>query len=262
MRFVKTNGVNLACADEGSGSPAFFFVHGLACDRTFWQPQFDDLKRDHRCVAVDLRGRGESPVAFPCDPETAAADVAGVIEVLDLGPSIIVGHSLGGVVALLLNYARPELVLGVVAGDTPMGAELGANMGRLAAAVRAEGSTKPIERLVESFFVESTPEAVRDNVRKVMLGCPPDVLAGMLDGCARLPAISTDLVKAADRKPFMAIWAERPLGDPAWLRDTTMFLRQEPLAATGHFFQLEEPAMTTALLRAFLDDVERDPRVV
>ena len=260
MKFVPTNGVNLACDDEGSGAPAFVFVHGLACDRSFWKPQFDDLKRDHRCVAVDLRGRGDSPVTLPCDPETAATDVVGVIEALNLGPSIIVGHSLGGVVALLLNHARPDLVQGIVTGDTPMSAELGINMGRIATAVRAEDSTRPIERLVESFFVESTSSVIRDQVRQVMLGCPAEVLAGMLDGCGHLPAIATELVKAADRKPFMAIWAERPLGDPAWLRDVAMFLRQEPIAGTGHFFQLEEPAITIALLRAFVDDVNRDPR--
>jgi pimeloyl-ACP methyl ester carboxylesterase len=40
-----------------------------------------------------------------------------------------------------------------------------------------------------------------------------------------------------------------------------MFIRQEPVADSGHFFQLEQPAITNALLRAFLDDVERDPRL-
>jgi pimeloyl-ACP methyl ester carboxylesterase len=59
----------------------------------------------------------------------------------------------------------------------------------------------------------------------------------------------------------MAIWAERPLGDPAWLRSVTRFARQEPLPGTGHFFQLEQPERTTALLRAFLDDVADDPRI-
>jgi pimeloyl-ACP methyl ester carboxylesterase len=59
----------------------------------------------------------------------------------------------------------------------------------------------------------------------------------------------------------MAIWASKPLGDPSHLRDITMFIRQEPVPGAGHFFQLEKPAITSALLRAFLDDVERDPRI-
>jgi hypothetical protein len=59
----------------------------------------------------------------------------------------------------------------------------------------------------------------------------------------------------------MMIWAEKPLGDPGWVRDNTMFVRQEPVAEAGHFVQMEQPAVTNALLRAFLDDVARDPRV-
>jgi pimeloyl-ACP methyl ester carboxylesterase len=94
-----------------------------------------------------------------------------------------------------------------------------------------------------------------------MLACPPEVAAGMLDNAAVLAGRLPALLKAADRKPFMAIWAERPFGEPAWLRDQCPFVRQEPIAGAGHFFQLEKPAITSALLRAFLDDVERDPRV-
>jgi pimeloyl-ACP methyl ester carboxylesterase len=70
-----------------------------------------------------------------------------------------------------------------------------------------------------------------------------------------------DLIRAADRKPFMAFWAEEPRGDPRWLREITTFLRQEPMAGAGHFFQLEQPEVTNALLRAFIDDIERDPRI-
>jgi pimeloyl-ACP methyl ester carboxylesterase len=58
----------------------------------------------------------------------------------------------------------------------------------------------------------------------------------------------------------MMIWAEKPLGDPGWIRENTNFVRQEPVAGTGHFVQIEQPEMTNALLRAFLDDVSNDPR--
>lgn len=69
------------------------------------------------------------------------------------------------------------------------------------------------------------------------------------------------LVKLADKKPFMIIWPERPAGDPSWLRDVTMFVRQEPVADVQATPQLEQPAITNALLRAFLDDVRHDPRI-
>jgi pimeloyl-ACP methyl ester carboxylesterase len=94
-----------------------------------------------------------------------------------------------------------------------------------------------------------------------MQSCAADVGAGMLEGLAESGARMLELVRAADRKPFMAIWAEDALGDPAWIRDNTVFVRQEPVPGTGHFVHMEQPEVTNALLRAFLDDVERDPRV-
>jgi pimeloyl-ACP methyl ester carboxylesterase len=115
--------------------------------------------------------------------------------------------------------------------------------------------------LVENFFVASTSEDVRTYVRDVMLSCPPDVAAGMLDNDEVFRTEMTTLLKAADAKPFMALWPSRPVGNPDKLRETLVFLRQEPIPDSGHFLQLEHPAVTTALLRAFIDDVERDPRV-
>lgn len=261
MNTAEVDGARIAFADEGSGSPAFVFVHGLACDSSAWQPQFDALKGDYRCISVDLRGRGHSSHALPCDPETAANDVAAVVRQAGCGPAIVVGHSLGGLVGLLLNESHPDLVLGIVLGDSPVRAELGGHFDRTVDALREAGSTEPLRRLVDSFFVETTAEALRVRIGAMMLECPPDIAAGMLDNCQDLASRAADLVRAADRKPFMAIWAGKPIGDPAWLRDKTMFLRQEPIPGTGHFFQLEEPAITTALLRAFVDDVRRDPRL-
>ena len=102
---------------------------------------------------------------------------------------------------------------------------------------------------------------VRAYVRDVVLGCPPDVAAGMLENDEIFRTDMVALLKAADAKPFMALWPSRPIGNPDKLRETLVFLRQEPIADAGHFLQLEHPAVTTALLRAFIDDVERDPRI-
>jgi pimeloyl-ACP methyl ester carboxylesterase len=258
MVMIPVDGTSLAVQEAGRGAPAFVFVHGWACDRSFWQPQFEDLSRDHRCISIDLRGRGESPAMPPYHVAQQADDVAAVIRALGLGPSIVVGHSLGGLVALVLNERHPDTVLGIVAGDSPITAE-GMGAQRTVNAIREAGGMAPAARFVESFFTPETSEAIREKVRSAMLSCPADVAAGMLEDTP--DDRMTELVKLADKKPFMALWAGNPLGAPAWLRDVAMYLRQEMVPGTGHFFQLEEPAMTNALLRAFLDDVERDPRI-
>lgn len=253
--------VALAHAAAGAGDPPIVFIHGLCCDRRAWQPQFDDLSRDHRCIAVDLRGRGETPAQPPFGIARAAQDVAALIDRLGLGRSVIVGHSLGGITALVLNELRPDLVLGIVTGDSPISEPRGGGANPLVQRIRDLGTREGLRPLVETFFTDETPAAAREYAETVMYGCPPEVAAGMLEDAPGVLGRLPDLVRLADEKPFMAIWAERPLGDPAWLRNMTKFARQEPLPGTGHFFQLEQPERTNALLRAFLDDVAADPRL-
>jgi pimeloyl-ACP methyl ester carboxylesterase len=93
----------------------FVFVHGWACNRTFFTPQAEYFARRHRVVSVDLRGHGES--AKPQGPYPIAAyadDLAYMIEPLGLGKAVAVGHSSGGMTVLQLAAAYPDRVAAIV----------------------------------------------------------------------------------------------------------------------------------------------------
>ena len=101
MATIMHNGVKLAFEDRGAGKPAFIFVHGTACNRSFFAPQAEHFARRHRVVSVDLRGHGESdkpPGPYPI--AAYADDIAYMIEQLGLGKAVAVGHSMGGVSVL------------------------------------------------------------------------------------------------------------------------------------------------------------------
>ncbi len=112
------NGASLHFSDVGSGSPVFLFIHGWGCDHACWSAQVADLSNEYRCIAVDLRGRGASQAIPPFGVGQALEDVAALIRALELPPVILVGHSLGGIIALALNGRYPDLVFGIVTIDS------------------------------------------------------------------------------------------------------------------------------------------------
>ena len=261
MARLNVGGASLGCDEGGAGVPAFVFVHGWADDRSCWRPQFDDLSRDFHCLSLDLRGCGDSSPDPPFDLTRAADDIAAAVECRGMGAAIVVGHDIGGLAALLANSRHGARVLGVVMADPPLDAAARGAMGDLAASIREAASMEPARPFFERFFGEEADPALRARIEARMLACDPEVAAGQLTDGGYFAQHLGALLQEADRKPFMALWGNRPLGDPERLRQITQFLRQEPVAGAGHFLQLERPAVTNALLRAFVDDVRRDPRI-
>jgi pimeloyl-ACP methyl ester carboxylesterase len=258
---LESDGATLEYLDEGRGDPPFVFVHGWGTDHTIWRLQAGALKGSHRCVSIDLRGCGGSSLTPPYDMVTAADDVARVMRELKVSEAIVVGHDTGALIALMLNDRHPDLTCGIVMAEPPLNAAGGGSLEQLSRKISASQSLDCARTLIESSFIETTPHDTREQVRRAILGCPPDVAAGMLVAGIPLSDQLGDLIRGADRRPFMVMWGMKPPGRPEHLRDITMFLRQEPILDAGHFLQLEQPELTTALLRAFVDDVARDPRL-
>ncbi len=261
MALAEVNGATIAYDEKGQDAPSFVFIHGWACDRTFWQPQFDRLGTEYRCLNIDLRGRGESSLTPPYHTTQAVEDVAALMKQLDFGPSVIVGHSLGGLITLLLLDRHPELVLGTILGDAPLNPQSGERIAGAGKLIRDAGTLEPAMPIVNGFYVEGTPIEVWTSTREVILDCAPEVAAGMFENTTPFSGQMDKLIKEADKKPCMIVWRGVPAGDPEYIRDLTMFMRQDPMAGAGHFFQLEQPEVTNALFHAFIDDVRRDPRV-
>ena len=92
MAVVHVDGVSLAYDDVGSGDPALVWIHGGTTNRSYWHRfQIPHFRDSHRCVAVDLRGHGDSDKPHgPCPMTRFADDVAGLIETLQLDRPVVV----------------------------------------------------------------------------------------------------------------------------------------------------------------------------
>ena len=114
------DGVRIAYHEVGSGDPPIVFIHGIYGNRGGFTLQEEYFSPNHRCVAIDLRGNGDSD-----KPNEAysmaqyADDVAEVIRQTGLGRSVLVGHSMGGQVVISVAERHPELAAAVASLDSP-----------------------------------------------------------------------------------------------------------------------------------------------
>lgn len=119
---VTVDVVQLNVIRRGSGSP-IVFLHGMGMTAATWDAVAEVLAGRHTVLALDLPGHGDSP----CPEESAAftrdaalADIDEVLAGLDSAP-VLVGHSLGGYLALAHAATRPDASRGIVVLNTGPG---------------------------------------------------------------------------------------------------------------------------------------------
>ncbi|GAA5184778.1 hypothetical protein GCM10023322_27030 [Rugosimonospora acidiphila] len=116
------DGVRLAYETAGTGAPGMLFVHGWSCDRSYLAPQVRHFAARHAVAALDLRGHGGSgrpePEPGTYDVDALAGDALTVARAAGLDRPVVVGHSLGALVALACA-ARPDLVRAAVLIEPP-----------------------------------------------------------------------------------------------------------------------------------------------
>ncbi|MDQ6662503.1 MAG: alpha/beta hydrolase [Chloroflexota bacterium] len=116
--FIIADDITLHIVQWGEQGPPVVCVHGLTANAFYFQALADNLASDHRVIAYDLRGRGDSD-----RPEQGysvpihAADLAGLINELNLEHPVLVGHSLGAMIALYFAAHYPDKISKLVLVD-------------------------------------------------------------------------------------------------------------------------------------------------
>jgi pimeloyl-ACP methyl ester carboxylesterase len=101
-----------------SHHPALVLIHGITENHHTWRPLVHRLAEDHSVLLVDLRGHGDSDRCDPYDPLSYAGDVVETAAALGIEAPLVVGHSLGGVVATAFAAIAP--CVGVLNVDQPL----------------------------------------------------------------------------------------------------------------------------------------------
>ena len=120
MPFLETNDCRFYYQQKGEGHDVVL-IHAFTSNTAVWlfTNTIDRLAKKYRVTAYDLRGHGSTqvtPAGYRSDE--MAHDFLSIHEELNLGPSVIVGHSFGGVIGVHAAVLKPELVKGVIFSDT------------------------------------------------------------------------------------------------------------------------------------------------
>jgi 3-oxoadipate enol-lactonase len=118
---VTVGGVSLAYECWGDpADPPVVLLHALGASAAGWGPVASVLAEHRYVCAVDLRGHGASAHTDRYSLELMRDDVVGLVETLRMRRAVLVGHSLGGMVAYLAAAERPDLFSRLVLEETPL----------------------------------------------------------------------------------------------------------------------------------------------
>ncbi|WP_189938157.1 alpha/beta fold hydrolase [Streptomyces sulfonofaciens] len=237
--------------------PPLVLLHGLCYDRRQWEPVLEELETlapDRAAIAFDLPGHGNSPRQESYRVADVAAVVHEAVTEAGLAAPVLVGHSLGGVVATA--YAGTYPAAGVVNVDQPLLVGPFAQVLRQAEEdLRGPGWERVWERMVDGMRIDVLPPAARELVRTATTP-RQDLLLGYWSELLDLPAEQLgeqrtrelNAIRAAGISYHHVTEGEPPPAYRQWLEALLPDVTLTTLPDSGHFPHLAHPARLAHLL--------------
>ena len=261
MEFVETptGSVHVRIDGPDNGAPVIF-SNSLGTDFRIWDEVLPMLPRGLRIIRYDKRGHGLSDVAHgEWGMGDHVADAAAVMTAAGARDAVIVGLSVGGMIAQGLAAERPDLIRGMVLCDT--GAKIGSPdmWATRIAALRADGLEAMGDAVMERWFSRAfrRDRTAELSIWRNMLTRTP--LEGYINVCASIA--DTDLKESTARLriPTMAIVGDEDGSTPPDLvRETAEMIPGSSfhiIRGAGHLPCIEKPGETAGLIGQFLKEI-------
>jgi pimeloyl-ACP methyl ester carboxylesterase len=273
LRWIKVDGSWVNVLDIGEG-PAMIFIHGLSGCWQNWLENICFFARDHRVIAVDLPGFGESEMPVePISISGYARTVDALFEALGIDSGVVVGNSMGGFVGLELAIRFPPRVERLcLVGAAGLSIEHLRTERKRGIRHRAENiaffyvawvstrspglMARPRPRQMVLKLVAAHPERLPGAlVVEQVGGAGKEGFAGALDALTGYP-IRDRLCEIGC--PTLIVWGDKdilvPVKDAAEFERLISDSRKVIYKDTGHIPMVERPARFNADLRAFIEE--------
>lgn len=247
--------------DVGRGAP-LVLIHGYPLNRTVWEAQWQGLSDTARVIAPDLRGFGESEMfAETSDIATYADDVRELLDALGVTePATILGHSMGGYIALAYLRRYPQHVASLVLANTKMtpdSVEGKAGRDRGIATAKTGGAAAIADGMTPKFFAAATytnNPALVEKVHGIMLTATVPGIVSALGSMRDRPDSSGTILESGT--PILIIAspddALMPTAEEENMREAAREGSLTWIPGTGHMTAMENPAAFNDAVRAFM----------
>jgi pimeloyl-ACP methyl ester carboxylesterase len=254
MRRLRAGDRVLRVRDEGDAKkPPLVFVHGAGGSSVVWMDAVRRLQHRRRVIAPDLPGHGQSDRWHPADEVSIAMyrDAIGTVCALSkVERAVLVGHSMGGLVALAAAAAWPERVAGVVLIATGLAIPVGQRVFD----VLERDFARAGEWLARVGFSPTSRDAA-ERWQGVLVTCEQDIAVADFRAVARWDGGA--LAAARVRAPVLVIGGADDLLTPPALQHglgaALAGARVAIVPEAGHFPMLEQPERVFGELEQFLE---------
>jgi pimeloyl-ACP methyl ester carboxylesterase len=246
-----TSGLHIQYRVYGSGEPLIVLIHGWSCDSNYWSAQVAELRKKYTVATVDLAGHGGSG-ANRTDWSIAnfGDDVARVVNAMPQHPKVIlVGHSMGGPVAVEAARRLKGRVAGIIGVDTLRDVGTPKPPAAQASALFAPfekdfiGATRGF--VTGNFFTPKSDPVLVRRIADDMSSAPPEIAIAALRGLNAWDGVPAFADAGA---PIVLINAALPATDGPRLAGLSPGLKVVTLDGVGHFLMMEDPARFNVML--------------
>jgi pimeloyl-ACP methyl ester carboxylesterase len=242
-RATTPDGFEVVFETTGSG-PGLVLVHGLGDERQSFAPLVERWRSTFTCVALDLRGHGDTRGGHDYSPFSVQRDVIAVVKTLALERPLLVGHSLGGFA--VTTAAARLAVRGVVNVDQPLDLRaLSALVRSLGRALWDEPAGELVLRVLANLGFGAMPAAALERLRASERRLTGEVLRGVwLPLLADEQKLQHEVSTAVQglRAPYLSLHGNAvPDGYASWLAELIPGAGLEVWSGHGHFPHLSAP---------------------
>ncbi len=238
--------------DGGSGTLPIIFLHSLAGNSGQWTAQLRHLRQTRRAIAIDLRGHGRSSFEGDFAIEAMARDADELANQLGLERFVLVGHSMGGCVAVAYAGAHPDRLAGLYlvdpSGDsTQMPAEeIQGYLGGL----QSDNYGPMIEGYWMQILDQSTPET-EETVMNDLRQTPQSTVVAASKALFNYNPVPDLNSYGGPKFSLITRFNQTPVGLTNLMPD----LPHQLIDGTSHWLQMDKPQVFNDLLDRWLADV-------